>query len=55
MIRDLLKFLWRRDSESASLVIIHVACYMSIKDMGDMAEYLKSYAENRRASGAENQ
>ena len=51
MFRDLLKFLCRRDSESAAVLIIHVACYMSIKDMNDMAAYLKSYAENRRVSG----
>lgn len=47
MIRDLLKFLYRRDSESAAVLIIHVACYLSIKDMHDMSNYLKSYAENR--------
>lgn len=47
MFKDILKFLWRRDSESAAVVIIHVACYLSIKDMRDMSNYLKSYAENR--------
>ena len=50
MLFDLLKFLWRRDSESATLMIIHIAQDLTIRDMNDMAEYLASYAENRRLS-----
>lgn len=47
MLRDLLRFLWRRDSESASVLIIQLAEYLTIHDMRDMGEYLKSYVHNR--------
>ena len=49
MLRDLIRFLWRHDSESASVIIIHLAEFLTIPDMNEMGEYLKSYAANRKA------
>lgn len=45
MIRDILRFLWRRDADSACLLIIGIADHMSIKDLKSMSDYLKQSAD----------
>ncbi len=48
MTWDILRFLlWRRSSEYACFVVIHVANYLSKSDLRQMRDYLKSLEVNR--------
>lgn len=42
MIRDILRFLWRRDSESAAILCIMLASFLSRDDVKHMADYFKA-------------
>lgn len=48
MIRTLLTFLFKRDSESAACVVIDFAQYMSPKDLLQIAGYLEGLAADRK-------
>jgi len=55
MIRNLLRFLWRRDSESACILMIGLAEYLSQRDAGEMAEYLTTLRDVREKQGEPNE
>lgn len=44
MIKDILRFLWRRDSESAVFLMVDIANYLSIKDLHEIADFFKQSA-----------
>ncbi len=47
MIRDFIRYLFRRTSTNASVVCIIVSESMTNKDLRDIAEYFRSLIENR--------
>lgn len=51
LVRDCLRFLWRRDSESAFALIIDLAWDLTRKDLVDCRDYLDSVGEYRERSG----
>jgi len=44
----MLRFLWRRDSESASILAITLSWYMEDYDLRDMSEYCQSMREFKK-------
>lgn len=50
IIKDFLKFLWKRDSDSACMVIITLAGYLNKTDARDMKLYLAAIEENLNVS-----
>ena len=51
--RDILRFIWRRDNNSAFLLSMELSHeYFSAKDMKEFGEYLKSYVEVRERKAA---
>lgn len=51
MMRDILRFLWRRDSDSAMCIVIHVAEYLSQGDRLQARNYLESLHEACKPRG----
>lgn len=51
-LRDLFRFWWRRDDQSASVLCIYAANYMSVKSRRDIADYMYAMneADERRAA-----
>lgn len=52
MLRDLIRFWWRRDDESASVLCIYAANYMEEKSRREIVDYMRAlnYADKRRAA-----
>lgn len=50
MLRDVFRFLWRRDSESACCLMIGLCEFLSSRDLVEMREYCEALEENRRLS-----
>lgn len=48
LINSMLRFLWRRDSESASILAITLSWYMEDYDLRDMSEYCQSMREFKK-------
>lgn len=47
MIRECLRFFWRRDCDSACVLIIELAEYLDNHYLAEMSCYLKCLRENR--------
>lgn len=50
MLRDLIRFWWRRDDESATVMCIIAANFMRRRSRRDIAEYMHSMNEADDAS-----
>ena len=55
VMKWILRWLWRKDSESASCVCIDLADTMSDKDLREMSDYFRAVIENREARANGNQ
>ena len=51
MIRDVLRFLWKRDSNSAVIVLIVISEFMTQRDLLQCRDYLESLHEARKPRG----
>lgn len=51
MLKDFLRFLWKRDNDSAFVLIIGAAEYLNDHDLLEAAAYLRAVLENRKISG----
>lgn len=47
IIRDLLRFLRRRDSESAFLLIMELMQWLTVPHLVELSDYAKAIKENR--------
>lgn len=47
-IKDCFSYLWKRDSDSASFIVMDVARHMNRKDLRQMGEYLLYLSENNK-------
>lgn len=45
MLKSLLRFFWRRDSERACILVIELCEYMDVGDLRQMADYCKVSSE----------
>ena len=50
VIKDFLRFVWRRDSESACIMIIGLSWWLDDADCGQLADYMQALRENITAS-----
>jgi len=48
MLRSLVRFLIKRNSETAALLIMDLVDYLNMKDLRDQWQYLKAVEENRK-------
>ena len=53
LVREYVTWWWRRDSNTACLIIIDLAQTMSARDLINMADYLKGLADLKKANGDE--
>lgn len=51
MLRDMLRFLWRQDDESAAILCIVLAWYMTAKSREQIADYMCAMNEAAKAAG----
>lgn len=52
MLRDLIRFAIRRDSESAMLLVIPLAHYMNSEQLLGMAQYLQGLRDDKFREGS---
>lgn len=45
MIKTILRFLWRRDSESAAFLVIELSVWLSLKDLRQLEDLFRAVAE----------
>lgn len=50
VFKDFLRFVWRRDSESACIMIIGLSWWLDDADCRQLADYMQALRENITAS-----
>lgn len=53
MLRDLFKFWWRPDNDSAAILCIIAAEYLSVKSRRQIADYMHSMNQAEAAGGGD--